>query len=136
MSDPKKVLVDVALIIGGAAVSTLFVSTGGNGQNPLPVAAGMLFMVLITGVVAFALAWIVRTVAFAIASNVVIIYLASIVFFVWRVASIQHVDEHTAEELYLLPVVFVVYTGPTVVLSSIGFGRLASRFFRNRRAAT
>lgn len=135
MSDLKKTVLDVALIVSGAAFTTWFVSTDGNGQPVLPVALNALFMVVIAGVVSFALAWIARTIVFAIASSVVIIYLAFMVFFVWRVASFQHVDEHTPEELYLLPVVFVVYTGPTVLLSCIGFGRLASRLFRRRSSA-
>jgi hypothetical protein len=44
MSCTKKALFDSALIIGGATLSTLFLSTDGNGQNPLPVAAGMLLL--------------------------------------------------------------------------------------------
>lgn len=134
MSHPKrKSLLDSALIIGGAGLSTLFVSTDGNGQNPLPVAAGMLLVVLITGLVSFVLARFVRTTLLAIAASVIITDLLFILYFVCRVAFSQHVHDHAFEELYLLPIVFVVVTAPTVLLSSIGFGRFASRFYQRNR---
>ena len=131
----RKSLLDSALVIGGAGLSTLFVSTDGNGQNPLPVAAGMLLVVFITGLVSFVLARFVRTILLAIAASVIITDLLFILYFVCRVAFSQHVHDHAFEELYLLPFVFVVVTAPTVLLSSIGFGRFASRFYQRKRVA-
>src|ERR1041385_7086257 len=128
MGQPKKALLDTALILGGAGLSTLFVSTDGNGQNPLPVAAGMLLVVLLTGAVSFILGWFVRTVPLAIVASVVITDVLFVIFFVCRFAFSQQPHRHGNEELILLPIVFVVATAPTVLLSSIGFGRFASRF--------
>jgi hypothetical protein len=135
MNQPKNALLDSAFIIVGAGISTLFVSTDGNGQNPLPVAAGMLLVVCITGLVSFVLARFVRTVVLAIAASIVITDLLFILYFVCRVAFSQHVHDHAFEELYLLPVVFVVVTAPTVLFSSIGFGRLAGRFYQRKNTA-
>src|SRR5438876_1099820 len=102
MSRPKKALLDSALIIGGAGLSTLFVSTDGNGQNPLPVAADMLLVVFITGAVSFALAWFVRTIPLAVVASIVITDLLFVLFFVCRIAFSQHVHDHAAEEAFLL----------------------------------
>jgi hypothetical protein len=129
-------LIDSALVLGGAGLSTLFVSTDGNGQNPLPVAATMLFIVLVIGAVSFALAWVVRTVPLAIVGSATITELGFLLYFVCRVAFSQHLHEHVNEELYLLPIVFAVVTAPTVLLSAIGFGRWASRVYQKRRAAS
>lgn len=112
----------------------LFVSTDGNGQNPLPVVAQMGLVVLVVGVVSFALASFVRTVPLAVLGSAAITELLFLLYFVCRVAFSEHLHPHVSEELYLLPIVFVVFTAPTVMLSSIGFGRLASRVYRRRRA--
>ena len=133
MSHTRNALIDCALIIGGAGLSTFFISTDGNGQNPLPVAAGMLLVVLVIGAVSFALAWFVRTAPLAIMGSAVITELGFLLYFVCRVAFSQHLHEHANEELYLLPIVFVVVTAPTVLLASIGFGRAASRVYQRRR---
>ena len=130
MSTKRAALLDGGLIIAGILASTLFVSTDGNGQNPLPVVAGMLLVVLITGLVSYGLALFIRSVPFAVFSSLVIMELLFILYFVCRVAFSEHVDEHVQEELYLLPLVFAVYTAPTVLLSCIGFGRLAGRVFK------
>jgi hypothetical protein len=132
MSHSKKALLDTALIVGGAGLSTLFVSTDGNGQNPLPVAAGMLLVVFITGLVSFGLAWFIRTVPLAMTASVIITDLLFVLYFVCRVAFGQRVHEHAGEEAFLLPIVFVVVTAPTVLLSSIGFGRFASRIYQRK----
>ena len=134
MSRTKNVILDTALILGGAGLSTLFVSTDGNGQNPLPVAAGMGLVVLIAGAVSFALGWLVRSLPLAIVGSAAITELGFLLYFVCRVAYGKHLDPHAEEELYLLPIVFAVATAPTVLLSSIGFGRMASRVYRRRRA--
>jgi hypothetical protein len=65
-------LLDGALITVGAELSTLFVSTYGTGQNPLPVAAGMLLVVVVTSLVSLALAWCVRNVPLAVVGSVAI----------------------------------------------------------------
>ena len=134
MSPIKNAILDTALILSGAGLSTLFVSVGGNRQNPLPVAAGMGLVVLIAGAVSFALGWLVRSLPLAIVGSAAITELAFLLYFVCRVAYGKHVDPHAQEELYLLPIVFAVVTAPTVLLSSIGFGRMASRVYRRRRA--
>ena len=134
MSHPKSALIDTALIVGGAGLSTLFVSSDGNGQNPLPVAAGMLLVVLITGLVSFGLAWFVRTTPLAIGASIVVTDVLFVLFFVCRFAFSHRTPEHGSEELILLPIVFVVATAPTVLLSSIGFGRFASRIYQRKSA--
>jgi hypothetical protein len=134
MSRTQNAILDAALILGGAGLSTLFVSTDGNGQNPLPVAAEMGLVVLVTGVVSFGLGWLVRSLLLAIVGSATITELAFLLYFVCRVAYGKHLHPHAEEELYLLPVVFAVATAPTVLLSSIGFGRVASRVYRRGRA--
>ncbi len=129
MSRTKNAILDTALIVGGAGLSTLFVSTDGNGQNPLPVAAGMLLVALVVGVVSFVLGWLVRSLALAIVGSAAITELGFLLYFVCRVAYGKHLDPHAEEELYLLPLVFAVVTAPTVLLSSIGFARVASRVY-------
>ncbi len=134
MSRASNAILDAALILGGAGLSTLFVSTDGNGQNPLPVAATMGFVVLVTGTVSFVLAWPVRSLPLAIIGSAAITELAFLLYFVCRVAYGEHLHPHAEEELYLLPIVVAVTAAPTVLLSSIGFGRVASRVYRRGRA--
>ena len=130
MSHTKNAVLDVTLILGGAALSTLFVSTDGNGQNPLPVAAGMGLVLLLTGAVSFAIGRVVRSPPLAIAASVAITELGFLLYFVCRVAYGKHLDPHAEEELYLLPLVFAVATAPTILPAAIGFGRIASRVYR------
>ena len=134
MSHQKAALIDTALIVGGAGLSTFFVSADGNGQNPLPVAAGMLLVIFITGLVSFGLAWFVRSVPLAVTGSVVITDVLFVLYFVCRFAFSRQVHEHGNEELILLPTIFVVVTAPTVLLSSIGFGRFASRIYQRKSA--
>lgn len=134
MSSLKATSLDSTLVVVGVGLSTLFVSTDGNGQNPLPVAGSMLFVGFITCAVSFILGWFVRTVPLAVVATVIITDLLFVLYFVSRVAFGQHVHDHAAEEAFLLPIVFAVVTAPTVVLSSIGFGRLASRVYQRKRA--
>ena len=95
MSRSKSALLDTGLIVAGAALSTLFISTDGNGQNPLPIVAGMLLVVFITGLVSFGLAWFIRSVPFAVMSSVVITDLLFVLYFVSRVAYSRHVHDPT-----------------------------------------
>ena len=132
MSKLKSALIDIGLIVAGAALSTLFISTDGNGQNPIPVAAGMLLIVFITGLVSFGLAWFIRSVPLAVIASVVITDLLFVLYFVSRVAYSQRVHDHAGEEAFLLPIVFVVVSAPTVLLSCIGFGRFASRIYQRK----
>jgi hypothetical protein len=128
MTLPKKDLVDGALILTGAGISILFVSTDGNGQNPVPVAGGMLIVVLVTGVVSFLLTRFFRSLGLAIIASVIITDLLCILYELRTLASSK--DPYAAEMALLLPIVFVVDTAPAVLFSSIGFGRLASRFWQ------
>ena len=132
MSRSKSALLDTGLIVAGAALSTLFISTDGNGQNPLPIVAGMLLVVFITGLVSFGLAWFIRSVPFAVMSSVVITDLLFVLYFVSRVAYSRHVHDHAGEEAFLLPIVFVVVSAPTVLLSCVGFGRFANRVYQRK----
>ena len=95
----------------------------------------MLLVALITGAVSFALAGPVRSILLAMAASGVITELLFVLYFVCRVAFSEHVDDHAFEELYLLPLVFALYTAPTVLFSTIGFGRLANRFYRRGKVA-
>jgi hypothetical protein len=51
MAFTRRVLLDWAFILVGAAISIIFVSIDGNGQNPLPVAGDMMIVVLGNGLV-------------------------------------------------------------------------------------
>jgi hypothetical protein len=136
MSQLKNIGLDAALIIGGAGLSTLFISTDGNGQNPLPVAAGMLVVVLISGLVSFVLARLIHTTVLSIAASTILTDVLFVLYFIRRFALSQQVHEHGNEELILLPIVFVVGTAPAVLLSCIGFGRFARRLHQRRRAVS
>jgi len=128
MSPAKNVLVDAALILTGAGLSILFISTDGNGQNPVPVAGGIMLLVLATGVISFLLARIVRTLPLAIIASFLI---TDMLFIVYGVRSLNSsTDPYAYEAAMMFPIIFMVETAPTVALSSIGFGRLASRFWR------
>lgn len=136
MAHSKKTLVDGALILMGAGMSILFVSTDGNGQNPIPVVGTMLIVVLVTGLVSFFLARLVRSLPLAIIGSIVITDLLFIFYVISYVAYSRKTDPHASEMISLLPVVLVVVTAPTVVLSSIGFVRLASRFYQRKTPPT
>jgi hypothetical protein len=130
MNPTKKAFLDVMLALVGVTISTSFVALDGNGRNPLPVFAGMCFVALFTGLVSVALAWMIRSVPFSALASILITNLAFVLYFVSRVAYAKRTPEHASEEAFLLPIVFVVVAAPTVVLASIGFGRLANRVFR------
>ena len=132
MSHRKKIFFDAALILTGVGFSTLFISTDGNGQNPLPVAAGMLFISLIVGAVSFVLARFIRSLPLSITASIFTCDLLFVFYFVCRFAFSKQVLEHGNEELILLPIVFVVVTAPTILLGSIGFVRIASRFYQRK----
>ena len=132
MSEPKRTLLDAVFVIGGVGLSTLFISTDGNGQNSLPVAAGLLFVVMITGLVSFVVARFVHGTPRSIVVSTINTDLLFALYFVSWFAFSKQVHEHGYEELTMVPIVFVVATAPAVVLSSIGFGRFASRFYRRR----
>jgi len=134
MSPRKNAILDTALIVGGAGLSTLFISTDGNGQNPLPVAAAIGLVLLLTGAVSFAIGRMVRSLTLAILGSVAVTELGFLLYFVCRVAYGKHLDAHAEEELYLLPLVFAVATAPTILPAAIGFGRIASRIYRRGRA--
>src|SRR5436190_11378746 len=131
MAYSKQTLVDIALIFGGACMSILFVSTDGNGQNPIPVAGTISVFVLVTGAVSFFLARFIRSSPFAIISSVIIKDLLIISYAIS--AAVDSRDPHAAEMVTLLPIVVVVATAPTVALCSIGFVRLAHRIYRRRK---
>lgn len=121
---------DLALAGLGFFITTAFVSTDGNGQNPIPVAIIMLMVATITCLVSFLLASVVRTLALAIIATIVVTDLLFVTYFMYRVTLREHVDRHVAEEAFLVPIVFAIVTAPLVVLCSIGFGRIANRFFQ------
>lgn len=128
----KKLFFDVALIIFGAGASTFFISTDGNGQNSVPVAAGILFVVIINGLASFFFARFSQSVIHSIAASAIVTDFLFVLYFVCRFY-LQHGHEHGKEELVLLPIVFAVVTAPTVILASIGFGRIAGRFYRRNK---
>ena len=125
-------LLDTVFVIGGVGLSTLFISADGNGQNPLPVAAGLLFVVMITGLVSFVVARFVHSTPRSIVVSAISTDVLFVLYFICQFAFSKQVHEHGYEELTMVPIVFVVATAPAVVLSSVGLGRFASRFYRRR----
>ena len=123
---------EAGMIAIGVGISTLFVSTDGNGQNPFPVFGVMLFVAAVTLVVAFLLGCVVRTLPLAIVATIVITDLLFVLYFVGRVAMAKQVGPHVAEEAFLLPIVFVVVTAPTVILTAIAASRLSARVISPR----
>ncbi len=53
------------------------------------------------------------------------------VFVTWGVCDLAYLstDKYAGEGASMLPIIFVVGTAPAVLLASIGFGRLAKRFW-------
>ena len=96
------------------------------------IVVGIVLLTGIIGMVSFVLARFVRTFPLAILATAVIADVLFVLYFVFRFTFSQQVHEHGSEELVLLPIIFVVVTAPAVVLSSIGFGRLASRFYQRK----
>jgi len=130
MAPPTKALVDGALIMAGTGISVLFISTDGNGRNPIPVMGEMMFVVLVTGVISFLLARIVRSVPIAIVASVII---TDMLFILWGELQLtSSSDPYADEAIMMLPIIFLVETAPTILLSSVGFGRMAGRFWRKR----
>jgi hypothetical protein len=128
----KKAFFDGALILVGAGMSILFVSTDGNGQNPIPVTGTMMVVVLVAGLVSFSLARFVRSIVIEIVASIVVTDLLFALVVIWPIAFSPTTDKYAMEMGPLIPIIFVVSTAPAVVLSSIGFGRLASRFYQRR----
>jgi hypothetical protein len=131
MAKPKKVLVDGALILIGAGISILFISMDGNGQNPVPVTVGIMIVVLVTGAVSFLLARFIHSLLFAIIASAIITDLLCIVYCV-RDLAYHSKDEYAGEAALMIPIIFTVAAAPTLLLSAVGFGRLASRFWSKR----
>ena len=121
--------IDLAIAGFGIVASTVFLLTDGNGQNPIPVFMAMAFVALASGVLSFAIAKFVPTVPLAVCATIVTTDMAFLFYFYYSFASSQHDSRHALEEFNLVPIVFTVVTAPTVVLSSIGFGRIANRCF-------
>jgi len=94
----------------------------------------MLVVVFITCLVSFGLAWFIHSIPLAVTGSVVITDLLFVLYFVYQFAFSRQAHEHGNEEYILLPTVFVVVTMPTVLLSSIGFVRLASRVYKSKSA--
>ena len=128
MSRAKEIVLDTALILVGMGLSVLFISTDGNGQNPLPVIAGMSVGTAVIGVVSFVLGWVIRSRLFAAFATIVITELLFILYSFMAVAS----SPDAPEILYLLPIVLVVFTLPMVLLAAVGFVRLASCLYHRK----
>jgi hypothetical protein len=130
MTASKQGVLDWSLIFLGTALSVLFVSTDGNGQNPLPVAAIMMGGALITGFVSVLLARFLRSTLSAIVASIVMTDLLFVLLFMVPVAYSPTADEKGfgALEFPLWIIVIVVSTAPMVLFTSIGFVRLAIRF--------
>ena len=104
----KETIVDTMLIVGGTGFSVLFISTDGNGQNPLPVAGSMLIVVFVIAVVSLSIAEPVRTMGPATPVSVLITDMLFVLYFLSRVAFAGKVQEHAGEEAFLLPMVFLM----------------------------
>jgi hypothetical protein len=132
MTHAKKALVDGALILLGAGITILFVSTDGNGQNPVPVAGQTMVVVLVNGLVSFLIARFICKLPLAIIASAILTDMLFIVYCV-RDLAYHSTDKYAGEAALMFPIIFTVETAPTMLLSSIGFGRLASRFWRKRK---
>jgi hypothetical protein len=60
----------------------------------------------------------------------VITDLAFVVYLVNQALNSRSHATHAGEEAFLIPIIFVVVTAPTVFLSAFGFGRMASRVYQ------
>jgi hypothetical protein len=125
---------DGGLILIGAGISVLFISSDGNGQNPVPVAGYILVVVLVAGAVSFVLARFSRSLALVITASVI---LTDLLFVVCEVCYFAYysTDAYAGEAARMFPVVFTVEAAPAIVLASIGFGRFARRFWQKRTLA-
>jgi len=126
-------LLDAALILLGAGLSVLFVSTDGNGQNPLPVAAGALVFVAVNSLVSLSASRFIRNVPATVIASIFVTDLIFVLLIILPAihSPLSDVGEQR-ERVILAPIVLVVYTLPMVVLSSIGFVRIWSRFYQKK----
>jgi hypothetical protein len=131
--DPKNLVFDIILILLGAGLSVLFVCTDGNGKPFASVLAPMLVYVAISAFISFVTARFVRAVPFAVISSIAVTDLVLVLIVVLPELFSPTPDKHEHREMLLLwPFVLVVFTAPVVALSSIGFVRLAARFWQGR----
>lgn len=134
-ADPlRHSLIDTAIILAGVLLSSLIVAFDGNGQSVLSAALVMLFVAAVTGMIAFIVARFARTPARASAATFIITELLFLLGILYALLNSRSGREHAAEELSLVPVVFLVCTAPAILLSSIGFARLALRFYQWKAA--
>jgi hypothetical protein len=131
MKTIRALLLDATFILLGAGLSILFVSTDGNGRNPLPVAAQALVFVAVNGLVSFIDARFIRSVPAIVIASIFVTDLIFVLLIVLPAIFSPLSDAgEQREKVILAPVVFVVYTAPMVVLSSIGFARVWHRFYQ------
>jgi hypothetical protein len=129
----KNLLLDSVFILLGVGLSILFVCTDGSGKPFLSVLLSMLLFVAITASISFATARLMRTTPLAIVLSVALtdLVLISIVILP-DLFSPAHDNHEHREMLFVWPFVLVVFTAPMVALSSLGFVRLAARFWQRR----
>jgi O-antigen/teichoic acid export membrane protein len=128
MTDRKQKILNASLISAGGLVTLLFMSTDGNGQNPLPLLVPVGIGLLINGIVGCLLGRFIKSRWLASISAMIITEQVYVLAAMYLTLARASNDPHYGEELSMIPVVLVVFTTPMVILSSIGFVRLASRW--------
>ena len=130
MTDRKQKILNASLISAGGFATLLFMSRDGNGQNPLPLLIPVGIALLINGIVGCLLGRFIKSRWLASVSTMIITEQVYVLAAMYLTLARASNDPHYGEELNMIPVVLVVFTTPMVILSSIGFVRLASSWSR------
>jgi len=121
MTDRCRTFTGGTLILSGALLTLLFVSTDGNGQNPFPLLIPISVGLLINGVVCWTLSKCITSAGLVYTGAVIITeQVFALTELILNLAK-PSADPHYAEVLTLLPVILAVYTAPMVLISSLGF---------------
>ena len=124
----KQLLFDLSFIIAGIALSVLFVSAD-NAEPLLSALVQMLFFIGITAVVSFSISRFITNKLGAVLASILITDLSlALLLIVPEIFSPCADPLEHQEMLSVWPIVATVYTGPIVILCSIGFVSLARRF--------
>lgn len=132
MGPAGKSLVDCAIILAGVALSGLIVAVGGQPHDIVPNTSAMVMVAVVTGMIAFLVGRFVRALPAAVIVTVAVTDTLFILGLLYAAGATS--GPHQTLEHPLLVVVFLLVASPAVILSAIGCGRLAERFYRSRRA--
>jgi cellulose synthase/poly-beta-1,6-N-acetylglucosamine synthase-like glycosyltransferase len=125
----KNSMIDYLLIVSGVGLNFFGASTDDGRPVPLSNLAFLLLAVFAASLASFAMAKCIRIIPLAIAASIAITDFLIALYVLCRIPFLDSVHGHWSEALIFLPLIMVANASIAVVLSSIGFGRLARRYY-------